>query len=468
MKQVRILIIIDNGNRDLLPSKLLQKQLEDLGHIAKCCNKRDFIVNYRDFRPDGCVVPRGDWPFVKAISGSTKVFIMPSEGARLTAETMMSVFIGRIHSLDGSKRLDQDNNVIDNFNHISKVFLWGSQSKKFLMDSGLFSEDQLVISGNSRLDIYRHVPRKNHNGKNFTVGVAFSAKTASMFDGKYRYAETLHSLNEKSHLPLVPEGCHWEDYAWRDFAILRKMIWLIRRVIKDTNHQILLRVGPLENREDFLFLEKLYPGRIKIQERSAQLFDFLSEIDCLLTCWSTTGIEAQLLGIPTIGIPFLINKERLLYHVKAEANGFNTFLRCYHTPESIDEAMDLISSCSEGSLPVTKDREFFDKFIHDVYNWPSDRSATAVIAEEIVKSVGDFRFMEPQTINKYVSLPGPIEAFLATPILPRKLIFVFTRLLRSLMNIKLDLGAGSFKANRAFHSDSNPAVIRLVTGTNLK
>ncbi len=463
MKPIRILIIVDNGNRDLLPSKLLEKKLHELGHSARCCNKRDFIVNFRDFRPDCCVIPRADWPFVKPLAKYCRVFIMPSEGARLTAETMMSVFIGRIHSKnDSQERLDQENNVIDNFNHIAKVFLWGPHSKRFLMNSGFFNESQLLVTGNSRLDIYRQSFRKTNKDGKFTIGVAFSAKSASMFNGNYRYAEILHGLDENSHLPLVPAGCHWEDYAWRDFAILRQMMWLLKRIVRETDHQILIRVGPLENRGDLLFLEKLYPGRIIVQERSAQLYDFLSEINCLLTCWSTTGIEAQLMNIPTIGIPYFINKERLLYHVHAEANGFDTFLSCYHTPESMDEAIGMINACSKGELEFSKDHSFFKKFIYDVYSWPTLRSATAFIAEDIVETMGEFRFREGNVYEKYFKLPWLFESLLKIKIIPRPLIFGFTHFMRGIMNLKLDLAAGSFKSHRSFHSNSNPNVIKLV------
>lgn len=462
----KILIIVDNGTRDLLPSKLLEKKLVEFGCDARCCSKRDFILNFREFNPDGCVVPRGDWPFVKPLAQHTKVFIMPSEGARLTPETMLSVFIGRLHSKDSSARLDQNNNIIENFHHISKVFLWGPQSKKFLMDSGYFKEEQLIISGNSRLDIYRNTVTKTTR-KEFTIGVAFSAKAASMFDGNYEYAKILHDLNEKSHLPLVPDGCHWEDYAWRDFAILRQMMWLIKRIMLETKHKVLIRVGPLENREDLVFLQNRYPGRIIIQERSEQLFDFLKNIDCLLTCWSTTGIEAQLMNIPTIGIPYLINKEKLLAHVKPEANGFNTFLQCYHTPESLDEAMRMIYSCEKGDLPVSKDEGFFKEFIHNVYFWPSSKSATSLIAETIREDIKNSYFRNSKNFDPTLRLPEVFEKILKFPLIPQYLVFQLLFVLRKLKNLQLDMSAGSYSANRAFYSSKNPNVLRLVKQTTI-
>src|SRR5262249_43320146 len=112
----------------------------------------------------------------------------------------------------------------------------------FLKDSTYFKPEQLKVTGSVKLDVYRHLLKKNSSAEDFVLGFAFSVRVCSSFEGCIRYAQMLHGFDEKSHLPMVPKGRHWEDYAWRDFAILRRMMNIIKRYMETTNGKIYLRV----------------------------------------------------------------------------------------------------------------------------------------------------------------------------------------------------------------------------------
>jgi surface carbohydrate biosynthesis protein len=461
----KILIIVDNAARDLLPSRLLQKKLNETGAKAYVCSKRDVVLWFYMIKPDACVFPRGDWPITSELAKSSKIFVMPSEGARLTAETMMSVFVGRLHSLttDGSnERSDQSGRPIKSFNFIDRVYLWGQTTRSFLKTSGYFSDDQLFVSGNSRLDIYRSVNKKKINREKMVVGFAFSAKSTSVYDGRLNYAEQLFSMSENSFLPMVPKGHHWEDYAWRDFAILRRVMWIIKRVLKQTEHKVLLRIGPFENINDYQFLQDKFPDRLEIQKRDGLLVDFLENIDCLVTCWSTTGIEAQIMGIPTIAIPFLIDEKALYSHVDPKANGFDTFLNCYHTPKSENEVMEMIEQCRHGSLAVYKDKDFYDSFIKDVYHWPSERSASDVIAADIIDRIKGYSFANADLDPDIVSVPVLFRILMKVKVLPQIIVFSFYRLLKLIRNFQIDVTSNSYVSNRAFYHTKDSKMERKI------
>jgi surface carbohydrate biosynthesis protein len=465
-KKLSAVIVVDNARRDLLPSRLLERVFNEKGWKTHVVSKRDMRLKLRELQPDACLLPRGDWPETKQIGQATNLYVIPSEGARLTPETMMSVFLGRTYQkTEGKDRktvyLDQTFKEIENFDHIRKVFLWGENTRQFLLNTGVFRDEQLIVAGNPRLDVYRKMERRRRKTSDkFTVGVAFSVKATNSFAGPIPYANLLFNMNPKEKLPLVPSGRHWEDYAWRDFAILRRMMWLLRRLLQTTDYQIQIRVGPFESDREYRFLEKLYPDRIKICDRNEQLRDYLENIDAMLTCWSTTGLEAALIGIPVIGIPFLIPEEQLYFHVDAYANGFESFLKIYHTPHSEDEAVDLLAKATDGQLAATQNADFFAKEMNKLYAWPTERSSSEMIVDNIIKDVASNQ-VQYRNWNQSMPMSPKVESLL------RLNGHTVLNKAKSVMNFVEDFKSKDFRSNRAFFDISSKEVTKLIKRVEL-
>lgn len=385
--KVRILILVDNARRDLMSCYLLKDEFIKLDCEVKFCSKRNYSFIFKYFAPDAFIVTRGDYPFLEEYSKNCKIFICPSEGGRLTPETMRSVFFGRFHD---NKNFDQYGNVISDFRHICKVYLWGEMSKNLLDSEGYFQDSQIEVVGNPRLDVYK-VDKQEATLKqesNNVIGVAVSVKSLSCAPAKPNYIELIHGFidDEKKSMkfPMVPEGRHYEDYVWRDFAITRKLLTLIKRIIHETEATIKIRVGPFEDPSDYRFLTKIYPGRIIIQNESELLFDYINQIDCLLTCWSTTGLECVISNKPVIAFPFTLDRSHLSAHVNEEANGFNSFLQLYHLPTSDDECISTIKLALNASLPEVPDRELSKNFLKGFYNLPQETSSSSKIANDVL------------------------------------------------------------------------------------
>lgn len=461
---IRILILVDNSRRDLLPSLLLKDKFEDNNCVVSLCNKRNFLLKIREFKPDAFLASRGDLPFLSDIAKVCKLYIIPSEGARLTPETMKSVFMGRMHN---EKHYDMRGNVIYGYDFISKVYLWGDRTRKFLLSTKLFTEKQLVNSGNGRLDVYRYKKIEDEKllPKEFTVGIAFSIKSLSPFHGSVNYLKVIHGLFNKTtalQFPMVPKGRHYEDYVWRDFAIARKMIELVLNIIEKTTYKIKFRVGPFENINDYKFLQELYPDRIIIQNPSEQLIDFLSQINVMLTCWSTTGLEAILKDIPVIAIPYLIDKEHLFSHIEPKPNGFDTFLKIYYTPESIDEAMELIKSVKNNELEIVPDIEFYRNFIQDVYNWPMEVSTTKFIVDDILNDIEENPIQNKNDVSSF-EYSSRIQKLVK--IMPFSDTFN-VRILRLLSDFRYfvrDITSGKYISSKMHHELDNKEVRNLAT-----
>lgn len=470
----KVIIFVDNSRRDLFPSMLLQKGFEERGFKAYLCNKRNFKVKLRKILPDAFIVSRADYPFLRGVAKCCRLYVVPSEGGRLTPESMMSVFLGRTYNpdiLNPSKKvqLDQHNKEIESFDFIRRIYLWGSSTRDFLIQSGFFHPEQLSVVGNGRLDIYRDmdIGYKKSDNDDFTVGFAFSVKSTSVFSGRPEYAKSSYIMDERTSLPLVPPGGHWEDYVWRDFAILRRMMWIIKKIIMTTNYKIYLRVGPLEDINDYKFLEKVQPGRITIQKQKGQLFDFLKSIDALVTCWSTTGLEALLMDKPVIAIPFLIDYERLIYHVDPKSNAFDTFLRCYHTPKSEEEVMNLLEIARKRQLSASQDPEYLKELLKTIYNWPSGKSATMAIVDGIIDDLQDYKSQPSELFEIHLPFSRKIENFLKSHLLPRKISLNAVNTALYMYSMLIDIKSGSFISNRSFYKTTNPEVNKFVKIINI-
>lgn len=389
-KQIKVLILVDNARRDLLTSYLLKLEFEKFNCKVRFCSKRNYNIFFKFYNPDIFITTRGDYPFLNNLSKNISIFLVPCEGARLTPETMRSVFMGRFHN---GQNYDQFGKIISDFNFLSGVYLWGSRQKSFLLKENYINDSKITVAGNPRLDVYFESKsthqKKNHN----TIGFAISVKSLSVAPSKPNYLKNIHNLFDKTKspfFPMVPKDRHYEDYVWRDFAIARQFLNVLINVIEKTDLHIKIRVGPFEDPNDYSFLSKFYPKRVTIQKEDELLSDFLSQIDTLITCWSSTGIESYLSNVPVISFAYLIDNEHLFNHVDKEANGFNTFLKLYYCPKSIEEILELIDKSQKNILSISPDKKFADNFIKEFYNIPNNSTASSIIVRDIMSKSHKF------------------------------------------------------------------------------
>lgn len=380
-----VVIHLDNARRDLLASRLLQEAFERRGVRAHLSSQRTDTLLLRRRRPFAFISSRGDFPWLRDVAKCCTVYVMPSEGARLTNETMTAVFTGRSGS---QARAGVGGLTEETFSYIRRVFLWGRQTESVLQDTGLFRPEQLMVTGNPRFDLYSALrtgaPPQRRKG--FTLGAAFSVKTTSVFDGRPYYARWLYRLDETlmDRLNLLPPGRHWEDLVWRDFAVLRRLMKVLRLVIENTDWDVLLRVGVFEDPEDYRFLLDLAPGRIRIQPAQEQQADFLTQVDALLTCSSTVGMEALALDIPVIAMLFSIPVDRLADHIDSKTNGLDLLRSIYHAPESIEQAFQMLEQASRGELRASPNPAVAAQTLCDLYDWPLSEPAAERIADAVL------------------------------------------------------------------------------------
>ena len=410
MKKKRILIYNDNSKRDLLGIRFLQFELEKLNYKIKICNSQDADVKFRIFKPHAFIAARADNYISKQAGFSCKVFIVPGEGGHQTKETMLSVFMGR-----GYWKLES-------VEWINKCYLWNKNSKNWLLESNLFKNNQLKIVGSPRLDIYKNKDLVREISKNskktFKIGVAFSAKSTSTAFGHPHFAEVYYNFNPKMNFPITRQGGHFEDIVWRDHIILRKMMRVIRVCIENNISPIILRPSPFESPKEYKFLEKRFPSQIKIKQDQT-LPEFLGEIDVLLTCWSTVGLEALILKKPVISISGLIEKKILFQHISESASGFKTFVNNYLQPKSEKELLEILEKSKLKTLQHIDSK----KLLNELYNWNNKAFSSKLIANDIDLQLKGLEYN--LNINWKKQFPLRIEMPLYLALLIKKLLLFY-------------------------------------------
>lgn len=380
----KILIHNDNGRRDLLGLKLLERALVSQGCKVFFAGRTSLTAKLRRIKPNALIVARGDNPTAKLAADVCPVYILPGEGGRTTRETTLSVFLGRGYS------------AIKSAEWVRRCYLWNENTRQWLLETGMLDDSQMKVVGNPRLDIYKNdkyrsiAEKKARNGR-LKIGIAFSATSTSACFGPPRYAEVYHDhIGKDYQFSILWPGRGMEDILWRDHSILRNMMHVIKDIGETTDHEMILRPSPLEGISEYPFLEKRYPGRFKVHSKET-LAEFLSDIDVLLTCWSTVGIEALLNNIPVISINGLLNQERLFDHINKVASGFESYVLHYHSPQTFDELLRMVDLAKSKKLPVSPlpyDRS--ESMFRDIYGWDSNKAHSChLIAEDIANDLDD-------------------------------------------------------------------------------
>jgi surface carbohydrate biosynthesis protein len=440
MNMQRVLLFNDNAKRDLLGIRLLENALRARGLKTAICHPLNARVKLRQFRPHAFIAARGDHAIAREASALCKVYIVPGEGGHQTKETMLSVFMGR-----GYWKLDS-------VDWVSRCYLWSERTRAWLMDAGLFKDNQLKVVGNPRLDLYRDAklmkdlsPRRERG----RLGVAFSAKSTSTYYGHPHFARAYYDMHREMNFPITQPGRHYEDVVWRDHAILRNMMRSLRAYLESSDGEVWLRPSPFESPNEYTFLEKAYPGRVKVLPNQT-LPEFLCGVDAVLSCWSTVGIEGLLLGKPVISIAGLIDQEHLFCHISPRASGFETFARFYHQPTNEAALLDMLKHATRGELSTSsRPQAEVDQLLSDLYSCPGETAACELIAEDIVNEIRDVSGSSPCEWKRLMPLRYNIPLPIASLAASLRMIFVTAK-------------SGEFKAYYDFLRTSDPAVENLL------
>lgn len=452
----KVLILVDNARRDLLWTTFLEFYFKKYADIhVRLCHKRNVNIALRQFMPDAFVVSRADYPYVKLLQGLCRIYVVPGEGGRLSPASALGPYLGRAYSLER----------MHDVSFIDRAYVWGYRVAAWLQETGLFQNRQLKVAGNNRLDIYRTYPGKGTaDTQPFTIGFAFSAKTTSTYYGYPHFPRFYHDTPEKEHYAVLQNERYFEEFLWKDHAILRIAIEALKRILRDTTAKVSFRVSPFEDVNEYQFLERQYPGRIKIEPQTELLPEWLQKVDVMITCWSTAGLEALILEKPVIALVGMMDQGRLFDGFRPKENGFEDYVPCYYTPQSHDEMMALLKRAQRSELSYSPQPEHFSQFIYDVYGWSSTdqgKSKTAIIVEDIIDNLNAHPLPRSGRREWRNRIPSQIDDLLGR-FMPAILASGMAYPVSYMRHLFSDTFSGNFAGNREHYRLRSKAVTKLV------
>lgn len=371
-----VLLLVDQKARDVQGILLVSYYLGKMGCDVYICNKRNMIQKYDWCKPK--VVAFSDTStyfanWCRYMSSKSHIVLIPQEGGI------------PIRKIAIKRYTWPDNNNTRPFTEgVSKVFLWGSQTARWLLEENIFRQDQIVVSGTPRFDQYRCIQEKKHNNKKntYTIGIANRGEAINMI-----YDTVVHGIFKCKEYngPLeayIGNNRNWEDWIWHTVAQLRYYYILIDRMSHDQNiNKILFRPDPFENYTSYNFLKKIFQS-VEIN-RNPFLGEFINDIDMLITEYSTVGVDALLCGKPVISVQGMIGS-RLYEHIGDTAHvDTSEIIKLFWLPKTVDEAIILVEKGCEGVLPVCPDKQILNKYLSDFYDLPRHEPSSLTIAREI-------------------------------------------------------------------------------------
>ena len=244
----------------------------------------------------------------------------------------------------------------------------------------------IALTGNARADLLR--PRmkalydrevqeiKQKYGKfillntNFGLINSFDTPDPNVHFKNWLDSGVFPSDNLQENVAKFNEFVVWEN---QNFAGMRQ---LMKRLMR-TDYTVLLRPHPTENADTWhKLVQKIGATNIQVLQGTPHI-PFMLASDIMIHPGCTTGIEALILGVPTISM-------------RMGASPVHDFYLCNRTnvvATSVDQAMQLITAHCSGGDVITASRE---RLLAVLNEYLEDMTTDVLTADRIVDSIEEF------------------------------------------------------------------------------
>lgn len=374
----KIVIGVDHKWRDLPGYVYAKLLLEKLGHEVQlvrngfeegcaCFHKADLIIYnhvYEDKRAKS---------IAKLSSFGMLNVLMPTEGIPTLSNTQIFA-TGKFSDLS----------------NVDVHFVWNSEMKRLMMEHTDFNPEKILITGVPRFDFYKPplnatLMSKTQFKEKYGINNNYPIVTlATNFTnaGFYKHNEEfLRSDWKKLKVDQVldPQECARRDYESREI-IMAGIEELLKR-FPEIN--LIIKLHPSENHAYFYELLRgpLLPFgervRIIVQE---YIWDVLHVTDVLLKRSCTTGVEAWMMGKPTVEVR--LNPDEW-YCSEEHAGGSDIIASVDELAQKVDYylAGGVVPDCL-----VQKRQEFLEKWCYRIDGKSTERFVG--IVDKMVKAKG--------------------------------------------------------------------------------
>ena len=371
------LIVIDNMYREYLNLNLLRRVILRKKISSRIISKHlyeDAIIKYK---PSLVIIPRLTPGFNKIFMLSKKmnfkIYLLPCEHGAANKERIISFLVGN----DKKDNFDIDD--FGNYKSIEKIFVPSESYKTICLETKLFNEEQLTVTGTLSSDFwFQQISNTIEiKKKNKTIGIATSFKSTffgihfhSFLDGLYLTKRISDSVQFKNSIE--------NKLSFHTFESL-SFLNLIKIVEENPDVNFSWRLHPQENIKGAKMLAKKIPN-LEIN-RDIYPHKWIKDQSLILLFTSTMIYDSYFLNTPTISLINLIPK-KIIESLEETKKPLAT--NQIYSPNTLEEVITIIKEKKfEKNYLVQKDEMISES--RKNFNFPRDKFASISILDEIEK-----------------------------------------------------------------------------------
>lgn len=337
---MKVLIIIDLINRELLGFINLKKKLEKKNYKIFFCNRYNFTETYNYLLPKIVIAPQlYKTPGIEKIKNKSYLIYLRSESFAGNIKFCL------IDYLIQEKTIKPD-----------AIFYWGkidyNYFKKKLKNYRVLEHYITGHPMNDVWNIYRKKYKKKLKKNLPKVGICSTLKSVTSGFENYNPFKLTHDIENntdyKNNSRFFDKKKGPEYYIAYEF----NFISLINKLCKKVKY-ISIRPSPHEKIKYYNFLKDKY--NIKI-DRSSNYLDWLIKNDIILAYKSSVQITAYIIGINVINLEGCMNN-KILSGLNKETLSFK-FDKYFNQPQNLNE---LIKSIKKNKFKRNREIENFIK-----------------------------------------------------------------------------------------------------------
>lgn len=367
---MRVLIHIEEERRDAPVLLALAELFRRQGDRVFLSTRRTTKLLLRSARIDAALVSSPEtvgYEALPEITQKTKLYMLPTEGALFEEGPLMLKYGG------GAKPERWERQI----RSIHRFFLWGDYSRRMLLKTGKFREDQLVVAGAPRMD-YFLPPRKKSSSRPFSIGLISDFVLINPVNRQHMF-QKIDSIRHLGPYYQSPTR-NIEDRLWVEHAAFRNWLNLIDECGK-RGYKVTLRIHHREDRAAYDFLVKRCASFLSVEGQEVPFEEWLDGVSMVAGFNSTTFFEIVAADKPAVNLEGLLGP-RLRDHTADFPQNHYPIMDFIPTPKSWDELFALTERVKGNPTGPHYPREAH-AVLTDICAWPHAASALAGIVRTV-------------------------------------------------------------------------------------
>lgn len=371
----RLLVHVEERRRDI-PVVLAFRRLLEAAGCRVVLSSRWTTARYVRRMPfDAIVVPsllHLDYAWLSELSRRCKIFMFPTEGALFGEWPLLVKYGGGADRSRWPRQIEAT----------ARFFLWGDHSRRLLLSTGRFREEQLVVAGAPRMDLFLagHGPA----GDASAIGLVSDFVQANSYHqlGIFQAVDQGRLRREFSQGPAR----NIEDRYWIEAAWARTWMELFD-VCRTRGERLLVRIHPRECLGTYRYLQYHYGDVLRFDGQAESFEIWLDRVGILLGFNSTTFFEAVAAGKAAANLEGLL-EPRLADHLDGSPMNQYPILEYVERPRSFDALFAFIARVRAAEWSTTQAYgPTCQALLRDVCHFPREASTLATVVETIARDL---------------------------------------------------------------------------------